>query len=412
MASRPSVSILSLNYPPEPTGIAPYAGSLAGGLSGMGYPVTAHVAHPHYPEWEIRAGYGQWIRVDDFNTVEVIRHLHYVPSAPRGLRRLFSELTFGIRLVFARLGDPSVVIAVSPSLFSTALATVRLRFGRRRPALIVWVQDIYTLGLAETGEGGGIAARVTRWVESRTLRNADRVVVVHERFAEFLTQQLGVAPARVTVVRNWTHLPPSEPVDAAAARRALGWPTNVTLAVHTGNMGAKQGLENVIEAAREADRRGALVHFVLVGSGGERPTLQERAAGISRITFVDPLAADQYGLALAAADVLLVNEKPGVSNMAVPSKLTSYFDAGRPIVAATDLAGITASEIANSDAGVVVPAGDPCAFLDAILALRADSDRATRLAVNGRRYREAVLGEGAAIERWSRVIDEVAIGNQ
>jgi len=404
---RPAVSILSLNYPPEPTGIAPYTGTLSSGLSEIGYPVTAHVAHPHYPNWKIHDGYGQWTQVGKIGNVGVIRHLHYVPRSPRGVRRLASELSFGIRLVFARLGSPDVVITVSPSLFATALTAMRLRLTPRRTSLIVWVQDIYTLGMTETGEGSRFATAVARWVESRTLRSADRVVVVHERFADFVTQQLGVAPARVTVVRNWTHLPASTPIDAAAARKALGWPTDMTLAVHTGNMGAKQGLENIVEAAREADRSGKPVQFVLVGAGGEREKLQRRADGVSRITFIDPLGDDDYRLALAAADVLLVNEKPGVSAMAVPSKLTSYFDAGRPIVAATDFAGITASEITASGAGVVVPAGDPGALLDAVLSLGGDSGRAARFSASGRHYRETVLGQESAIDQWADIIDDM-----
>ncbi|KAA0110376.1 glycosyltransferase family 4 protein [Mycolicibacterium sp. P1-5] len=404
---RPAVSILSLNYPPEPTGIAPYTGTLSIGLDEMGYPTTAHVAHPHYPDWKIHDGYGEWTRVGGVGNVGVIRRLHYVPRSPRGLQRLVSELTFGIRLMFARLGSPNVIIAVSPSLFATALTAVRLKFTRRRPCLIVWVQDIYTLGMAETGQGNRFAKAIIRWVESLTLNSADRVVVIHERFADFVTQQLGVVPAKVAVVRNWTHLPTSTPVDAAAAKKSLGWSADVTLAFHTGNMGAKQGLENIVEAAREADRRRVPVHFVLVGAGSERQALRRRADGVARITFVDPLGVDDYKLALAAADVLLVNEKPGVSAMAVPSKLTSYFDARRPIIAATDPRGITAAEIAASGAGVVVPAGDPGALLDAVLAVGADSEGAARFAANGRYYRETVLGQESAIDQWAHIIDDI-----
>lgn len=173
-------------------------------------------------------------------------------------------------------------------------------------------------------------------------------------------------------------------------------------------MGAKQDLRNVVDAARIADERGASVQFVLVGDGGERSKLEERARGIARITFVDHLDDTEYRLALFAADVLLVNEKPGVAAMAVPSKLTSYFDAGRPVVAATDPGGITASEVAAADAGVVVSAGDPTALLDAVLAVRSDADAAARFGLNGRRYRAAVLDERVALEQWVNMIEGAA----
>lgn len=407
MPAHLDVSIFGLNFPPEPTGIAPYTGRLAAGLSKMGHHVTAHVSHPHYPEWSIRPGYGQWTRVERFDGLKVCRRLHYVPRAPRGIRRLLSELSFGGRLMFARWGRPQVIIAVSPPLFSTALVVLRLRLTRKRAPLIVWTQDIYTLGLAETGEGRGLARRITRWVESHVMRAADGVVVIHQRFADFAMQEFDVAASRLFVVQNWTHLAESEAVDPAAAKAALGWPTNVTLAVHTGNMGAKQGLENVVDAARAADGLAAPVHFVLVGDGGERPGLELRAQGVSRLTFVDPLDHAEYRLALGAADVLLVVEKPGVSAMAAPSKLTSYFHAGRPVIAACDRRGITASEVAASGAGIIVPAGKPTVLLKAVLTLGADAEEASRLGRNGRHYREAVLGESAAIEKWACLIRAV-----
>jgi glycosyltransferase involved in cell wall biosynthesis len=409
MPERLRTLIVGLNYQPEPTGIAPYTAALAVGLSQNGHQVTANVAHPHYPEWTIQEGYGQWSRVQQLDGVEVHRLLHYVPGTPRGVWRLISELSFGVRLFFARWGRPELVIAVSPPLFSTALAILRLRITPRRPRVVLWVQDIYTLGLVETGEGSGLTQRITRCVEARTLRAADRVVVIHERFKKFVVHELGVAASRVVVVPNWSHLQPSEPVNSDAARLKLGWPANVTLAVHTGNMGAKQGLENIIDAASAADRRNAPVHFILVGDGGERRGLEERARGISRLTFVDPFADAEYRLALAAADVLLVNEKPGVAAMAMPSKLTSYFAAGRPIVAATDLGGITASEVTRAEAGVIVPAGEPDELLDAVLAVGADPSAAAQFGRNGRRYCGSELNQQAAIRKWIAIIDDISI---
>lgn len=412
MPPHSDISIFGLNYPPEQTGIAPYTGALAAGLKERGHEVGADVGHPHYPEWVIREGYGQWARTEYLDGVRVRRRLHYVPRSPRGFRRLLSELSFGARIVSARSRRARVAIAVSPSLFSTAMVASRLRLTPRRPRLIIWVQDIYTLGLMETGEGGGFVGRITRHVEAGTLRSADRVVVIHQRFADFVTEVLGVDRSRVAIIRNWTHLPPSDPVNKDSAKAALGWPIGVILVVHTGNMGVKQGLENVIEAARLADERCAQVHFVLVGDGGQRRSLEQAARGLSRLTFVDPLGDDEYRLALGAADVLLVNEAPGVSAMAVPSKLTSYFDAGRPVIAATDPDGITASEVGAAGAGIVVPAGNPCALLEAVLDMAGNPEAMGRFSASGRRYREDVLDEQAAIDQWARVIESVVAADE
>src|SRR5690606_33378551 len=133
--------------------------------------------------------------------------------------------------------------------------------------------------------------------------------------------------------------------------------------LHAGNQGAKQGLENVVEAARAADAQGAPVRFVLLGDGSRRAALQAAASGIRSIQLVDPLPEDRFPAALAAADVLLVNELAGLAEMSVPSKLTSYFDAGRAVLAATSAGSTTAHEIQASGAGVRVDAEDPQALL-------------------------------------------------
>jgi glycosyltransferase involved in cell wall biosynthesis len=94
--------------------------------------------------------------------------------------------------------------------------------------------------------------------------------------------------------------------------------------------------------------------------------------------------------------------------MAVPSKLTSYFDAGRPVLAATDRAGITAGEIHASNGGRVVDAEDPRALVDAALALQRDDSLAAELGANGLRYRTELLGEDTAIDQFSALLQKSA----
>lgn len=408
MVLTPRVAILGLNYPPEPTGVSPYMGSFARGLRARGIPVRVYTAHPHYPEWEFREGYGQWTRREVIDEISVTRFRHYMPKRPDGIRRLLSEVTFGLRLAFARWGNPDVVVLVSPALFATAIATVRARFSRRRPAVVIWVQDLYSLGITETGAGGGTVARVMTSVESATLRAASGVVVIHSRFASYVTDTLGVDPARVQVVRNWTHLEPAPSPDISEVRARHGWSAAETVVLHAGNMGAKQGLENVVEAARLADEQELPLRFVLLGNGSKREQLKELGHGIERLQFIDSLDDHDFQAALASANILLVNELPGVAEMAVPSKLTSYFSTGRPVLAATHADGATASEIRAADGGVVIEAGKPEDLVSAALGLGGDPERARALGASGLRYRETVLGESAAIDQYAEWLGNLA----
>jgi glycosyltransferase involved in cell wall biosynthesis len=366
--------------------------------------------HPHYPEWQIRAGYGQWSKKERLDGVPVRRLRHFVPPRPTGVRRLLSELSFGARLATTRWGRSDAIVAVSPALFSSIAAAVRAKVVSPKTPVVVWVQDLYALGMAETGQGAGRAGAVISAAEGWLLRHADRVVVIHDRFARRIVEDFAVNPDRVTVIRNWTHLPSAPETDRAATRRALGW-GDETIVLHAGNMGVKQGLDNVLDAAQLAADRHERVRFVLLGNGSERSRLEHDGAGISALQFIDPLPDAEFAPALAAADVLLVNEKQGVSEMAVPSKLTSYFSTGRPVLAATDVRGITADEVRAAGAGVVVPAGDPGELLNAAVALGNDPARSGELGANGRRYRHTVLDETYAIDQFATLLSLLIKGD-
>ncbi|WP_292833494.1 glycosyltransferase family 4 protein [Microbacterium sp.] len=402
--TAPRVLLLGLNFPPEKTGISPYTGAMARGLARLGYVTRVLTTHPHYPDWKVQSGYGEWSRSEQIAGVAVTRLKHYVPTQPRGVRRALSEASFGARAAAHRWGGPDAIVVVSPALISSVLVAMRAKLTHRKTPLVVWVQDLYTLGMVETGQSGALPVRVIAALEGWLLRSADRVVVIHDRFAERVAEDFGVPCDRIEVVRNWTHLPPAPEVDVVSARERLGWTPAETVVLHAGNMGVKQGLHNVIEAARVASDRELPVRFVLLGHGSERDRLKELGQGLPTLEFLSPLNDADFSAALASADCLLVNELPGVSEMAVPSKLTSYFSAGRPVVAATDIRGITAEEIRAADAGIVVRAGDPEALLDAIRGLAADPGHAEHLGKNGRLYRESVLDEQMAIKRFSEML--------
>lgn len=390
------VIALGLNYVPEATGIAPYTAALAEGLAGKGHDVKVLSGYPHYPEWQLKAGYSGWRRVERIHGVLVTRLRHFIPTDPKTIPRLLLEITFGMRLVLEKWGPSEAVLLVSPALFSTGLAIAKIRLGRRRTPVAIWVQDIYSCGINETKTSGGKVAAVASKFESLILGSADGVVVIHERFRDYLVSKLGIPPEKVTVIRNWTHLPPSGGVDREAVRRRLGWEKDEIIVLHAGNMGRKQGLENVVDAARLSSLLGYPVRFVLMGTGSQRKRLEADAVGTDNIRFMDPLPQDEFQSALSSADLLLVNELSGVKDMSVPSKLTSYLNAGVAVIAATDEDSITAEEISASGSGVRVDAGDPAALVEAARKLGEDATRRTRLGRSGLTYRlEKLSAEGA-----------------
>jgi len=385
------IVIIGLNYAPEPTGIAPYTSAAAQALEARGHDVTVITGYPHYPQWRIADGYQGSSCRSRIKGVDVLRLRHPVPGSGSLAKRLGMELVFGLRATFARWGRPDVVVVVSPALVSSSMAVARARL--TGVPVVSWVQDIYTLSATQTRKGSPLAGLV-KVVESATLRASSRVLAIHDRFANYLSNGLRVRHERIDVVRNWTHLAAS-PGRSAETRRRHGWADDETIVLHAGNMGSKQALEHVVQASQLAAKAGARIRFVLLGDGNRRRAL-EAMGGNACLQYIDPLPDDEFASTLASADILLVNELPGMTEMSVPSKLTSYFNTGLPVLAAVDWSSVTADEVDAAGAGLRVSPGDALDLYDGARQLAGAPGLRAELGAAGLRHRQQVLGEEAA----------------
>lgn len=389
------ITVVGLNYAPEPTGIAPYTAGLCDELAAKGHRVTVVTGMPHYPRWRVQ---GEHPRAHTRNGVAVRRVRHYVPDRPFGLRRLRLELSFGIRSVFRSWDRPESLVFVSPALIATFIGTLRARM--LGIPYRIWVQDIYSLGMSQVSTS--YLSRVMARLESRVLTRAHEVVVIHDRFRRYVCSELGVSEANVRVVRNWSHVEASPRRDAAAVRAAYGWSDDDVIVLHAGNMGVKQGLDNVIAAARVAEEVRSPVRFAFVGDGNMRPALQRDAAGCD-LQFIDPVPDAEFAELLAAADVLLVSEVAGLTEMSVPSKLTTYFASGVPVLASVSASSVTADEMQAAGAGPRVDPGDAEALVDTAewLARTVKRDAYVRAAQD---YARRVLSRRAAVNAFESVL--------
>jgi colanic acid biosynthesis glycosyl transferase WcaI len=392
------IDVVALNYWPEQLGIAPYATQLAEHLAAVGADVTAVVGMPHYPAWKIEPPYARKVRAtENLNGVSLRRLRHFVPAKQTAIRRAVYEATFLAQACTQPTPDAELVVAMIPSLGGGVAAARRAK--KLGVPFVLFVQDLVGAAAAQSGiSGGSKVAAVTSRMESWLLRQADVVGVLNEAF-KATAIEAGCDPDKVVILPNWSHQPPPA-ANRVAVRAALGWDEGTTVVLHSGNMGLKQDLGNVVEAARLAEQRGEKVLFVLMGDGSQREPLEAQGAGISTLRIQDGLPDKQdFVDALAAADVLLVNEKPTVVDMSLPSKLTSYFCAGRPVLAAVVDQGTTAAQVRQSGGGVVVPAGEPERLLEGVLDLARDQVKAVELGLAGLVFASSALDKTAALTR-------------
>lgn len=398
------ILIISTNYAPEVTGTGPYAAGAARSLAAEGDDVRVLVGLPHYPQWRLAGGTPRKLRWSETDHgVTVYRRAHYIPSRPSVLGRAALEGTFLLQGLTGRVPPVDAVVGIVPCLADGVLA--RIHAERRRIPYGLVFQDLMGRAAGQSGLAGGerFGVAISR-VEGWAARRAALIGMITPSFAPYLAS-LGVRPDRMVTLSNWSRVRPTT-ASRDATRARLGWGSGLVV-LHAGNMGLKQGLEQVVEAAALAGRRGASVRFVLVGDGNQRARIAELGAGLSALEIRPLVPEGELADLLAAADVLLISERPTVADMSLPSKLTTYLAAGRPIVAAVPPRGVTARELERSGGGVVVPAGDPAALLGTLDALAADPARMERLGRAGQAFATAELEEAAALKRYRLFVDRL-----
>ncbi len=410
------ILITTINYAPEETGIAPYSTGMAEHLASQGYQVTTLTGLPHYPAWRVSDGYrDRMTYAEQRNGVEVQRRWHYVPSRQSAVRRGLYEATFlASGLSALSLPQPDAVIGVVPSLSGGVLA--RIAAARFRVPYGLVFQDLMGLSAEQSGmSGGGAVSGLTRRTEGWVARGADAIGVIAEGFRHYL-ESLDVEPGRIRRVRNWTHTG-AVTIERSAMRAWLDLPQDAAVVMHAGNMGFKQGLENVIEAARlaaAAPRDATLPRllFVFVGDGNQREALEALAVkyALPNVRFLPLQPEEVFPSVLACADVLLVNQRGTVSDMALPSKLTSYMAAGRPVVAAVARNSETWREVTWSGGGLPVTPDDPRALLEGVSRVTSDRGLAEHFAASAKRWSDEMLSEPAALRGYEQLVAAVLAG--
>lgn len=397
-----------LNYAPEKIGIAVYSTGMAQALSEMGHEVRVVAGRPYYPDWRQLDGQGglAFSRTSE-NGVSVLRVPHYIPRRPSGVRRLLHHASFALSsaapLCWTALRwRPDVVVAVAPSMLAAPIAAMAAQIAGAPSWL--HVQDLELDAAVATGLlRPGRAMRVARAVEKAIVRRFSVVSSI----SEAMCRRLGEKGARKTeLFRNWADLPDQPTPPATPATWQIDTPH---VALYSGAVGNKQGIEIILEAARLLTRRDDLT-LVVCASGPGRERLEAQDIGLPNLRFLDLQPADRLGDLLSLATVHLLPQLAEAADLVLPSKLTNMLASGRPTVATAAPGTALAAEIA--DCGIVTPPGDAAAFATAIERLLDDEPLRRQLSENARQRARTHWDKSSGLQAFERQLRRLVAGRQ
>lgn len=401
------VLLVGINYAPDLIGVAKYNAELCESLAAEGHEVRVITAPPYYPSWKIPPAFkSSYFRSRDINGVRVMRTPIYVPGHPSGAKRLVHHASFAFTsaapVLFEALSwRPDVMIAVAPSLMSAAFVS----FVARRIGAKSWlhVQDFevdaaFDLGLLRNPS-------LRKWmlrVEAAILKSFDHVSTISQAMVERLRIK-GLGSDKTAEVRNWIDTNAICPgLRMTKYRQELKLGESDIVALYSGTMSNKQGLELVIEAAIRLEESHPHIHFILAGEGPHKMRLGQLAAGRRNIHFLGLQPNDSFNQLMATADFHLIPQKAEAADLVLPSKLGAIFASARPVIAMAEQGTGLAAEVTN--AGLVIPPGDSSALELAICQLSEAPALCEHYGEEGRRRALDRWDRRAIVRRWSEAM--------
>jgi len=392
------ILLLSINYWPEETGIGAFTTYRAEYLAQAGHDVTVCTSFPYYPDWQVAPQYkGRLMASEQRNGVRILRSYLYVPNPVTSLKRVLHEASF-IASSFVRaatVSRPDVLLVVSPPL---GLALSAIALSRRWKIPYVFdVEDLQPDAAADLGMLPSWLLRIMYAVERAAYRNAALVSTLTRGMGDRVLEK-GIPDEKVVLFepRADESLFDISPSEGSAFRQRYGLDGRFIVS-HSGNLGVKQGLDVIIEAATLSKDDPSIV-YLLVGNGAARAKIEKRAVELKldNVRFLPVLDTQGFRGLLAASDVCLVTQRKAVSDIVFPSKTVTYLAAGCAVIASVNAGSEVARAIHESGAGVVVEPENAQALEVAIRSMRIKGLESYRLAARAyasRRWAAArVLG--------------------
>ena len=389
-----------INYSPELTGIGKYTGEMAQWFADHGHQIRVVTALPYYPQWTITNNYANKWQIEAENSVIIFRCPLWVTTNMSGLKRIIHLASFAATSLPMMLSQifwqPDVVWVVEPTIFCAPQALLVAKLSGAKACLHIQdfeVDAAFDLGLLKGETLRSIVLKIKRIL----LRLFNQVSTISQNML-IRALSKGIDADKLVLFPNWVDLSNftySNDDHNPAYRAELGIPKDAIVALYSGNMGNKQGLEVLAQAANLC---GSEVFFVFCGEGTGRDDLVELCKNLNNVLFLDLQPAERLGEFLAIADIHLLPQRADAADLVMPSKLTGMFASARPVIAMANVGTELASVV--SERGLVIEPENATALVEAITVLAGNKNLRTTFGAAGRVYAEANLSIDAILSNY------------
>jgi colanic acid biosynthesis glycosyl transferase WcaI len=383
------VVVWGINYAPEITGIAPHNVALCEFLDARGADVEMVTTFAYYPAWRKSPQDRHFLFRDDvINGVPVHRCWHFVPARVSAWKRIIHEATFVLTSTLRALSleRPDVYVIASPPLLLGMAAWFVSKV--KRAPFVFHVQDLQPdaavgLGMLQTGW----FTRALYWLEAFAYKHATRVSGISQEILDAFRRK-GVPEQMLILFPNSVALPSDAEIPSGGKFRVKhGFAAGQFLAIYAGNLGVKQGLDLLLDAA-ELLGSAENIRVVIAGDGAARESLEKdaKARNLTNVSMLPLQFGEDYKELLVDADVSLITQQSGSGNAFFPSKLLVTLAYASPVVTVADEESALARVVKEGGFGRNLPPGKPQELANTFRKLAQDRQLLRDWGQTGREY--------------------------
>lgn len=331
-----NILLITDSYPPEIRSASHLMQELAEELVKRGHEITVVTSYPQYNlTQDSRDKLFEEFTVE--NNVNLIRiktlPLHKVNYFIRGISQLVLPYIFFSKIKQYIKNKIEVVIVYSPPL-SLAIAGLKVK-KKYSAGFILNVQDIFPQNAIDLGIlKNSLLISFFERMERKAYEGADKITAHSENNMRFLIEKKQLSQNKVSILHNWIDTAPYTNEKRTGFFRKEYGLDNKFIFLFAGVIGPSQGLDLIINAAREVRDFGNIV-FLLVGDGTEKDNLIKMAESFSlgNVLFKPFVSKEEYPRLVKDADVGIVCLSSKNKTPVVPGKILGYMAASIPVVA-------------------------------------------------------------------------------
>jgi colanic acid biosynthesis glycosyl transferase WcaI len=402
------ILIYGINYAPELTGIGKYTGEMAEWLATNCHDVSVITAMPYYPEWNVHKEFkGKWWFKEIKNGVKIYRCPIYVPKTVNSTKRILHEFSFllsssfrWIATLFKQKYDvvicitPPFHIGVFPYLYSKLKKTI----------LVTHIQDLQIDAAKDLNMlKEGFLIKLMLKVEQFLLMKSTYVSTLTNGMKKRILAK-GISENKIVMLPNWVDVDKIKVLSKEySLRKQFNIPLSDIVILYSGNVGKKQGLDVLIDIAKEYESK-KNIHFLIIGAGVELNNIKKlvETKNLKNVKFYPLQPYNLLPALLATADLHLVLQKKGASDLVMPSKLTGILAAGGCAIVSAESGTSLYSVISDNNIGFVCEPESSYALKQAID--QALSSNISEIKIKARRYAEINLSQDNIMQSFIQKI--------